>query len=179
MRRVPIFTALAALAVVALVAAGRPGPGAAQDAAPAAHPIVGTWLLDTDAADPANAPEVAVFTADGAYVSVDAEEFTSLGVWEATGERTATLTIVTAGADEEGALFGTFTIRAAIEADASGDAFTAEYTGEFVAADGTASGEYGPGSAAATRLAAEAPGEPVGPLSELFAEEEGGATPSA
>ena len=50
------------------------------------HPLVGAWLLDTDAADPANAPDVVVFTTDGAYISVDAEGFPTLGVWEATGD---------------------------------------------------------------------------------------------
>ena len=66
------------------------------------HPLVGTWLLDTNADDPANAPDVIVFTADGAYISVDAEGFPNHGVWEATGERTAGLTIVSPGMEEEG-----------------------------------------------------------------------------
>ncbi len=101
-------------------------------------------------------------------------------MWEATGERTATLTLASPGVDDEGAFEGTFTIRASVEVDAAGDAFTAEYTFEVVAADGSSAGEYGPGRAAAERVVAEAPGEPVGTLDDLFAAfEEGAATPDA
>jgi hypothetical protein len=81
------------------------------------------------------------------------------------GEQTATLTIVSPGIEEDGAFTGTFLIRAEIEVEASGEAFTAEYTGEFVDSDGAGSGEYGPGTATATRIAVEAMGTPVGPLS--------------
>ena len=142
------------------------------------HSLVGTWLLDTDADDPTNAPEVVVFTADGAYISVDAEGFPSLGVWEASGERSATLTLVSPGMEED-AFAGTFMVRATIDVDETGDAFTAQYTGEFVEPDGTGTGEYGPGTATATRIAAEAMGTPAGPLEVLFEEEEAAATPAA
>jgi hypothetical protein len=157
------------------------GGAAAQEATPVArngHPLVGVWLLDTDAEDPANAPEVTVFTADGAYISVDAEGFPQLGAWDATGEQTATLTLLSPGVEEDGTFYGTFLIRAAVEVDASGEAFTAEYTGEFVDPAGAGGGEYGPGTATATRIAIEAMGTPVGPLSVLFGEEEGAATPA-
>jgi hypothetical protein len=156
----------------------------AQEATPTAmtgHPLVGTWLLDVDADDPTNAPDVTVFTADGAYISVDAEGFPSLGVWEASGERSATLTIVSPGLEEEeedGAFAGTFMVRATIDVDETGDAFTAQYTGEFVEPDGTGTGEYGPGTATATRIAAEGMGTPAGPLEVLFEEEEAAATPT-
>ena len=153
----------------------------ARQATPTAmdgHPLVGTWLLDTDANDPENAPEVTIFTADGAYISVDAEGFPNHGVWEATGEQSATLTIVSPGMDEDGAFFGTFIVRGTVEVDESGDAFTAQYTGEFVGPDGTGAGEYGPGTATATRIAVEAMGTPAGPLEALFEAEEAAATPA-
>jgi hypothetical protein len=152
----------------------------ARQATPTAmdgHPLVGTWLLDTNADDPANAPEVTIFTADGAYISVDAEGFPNHGVWEASGERSATLTIVSPGLEDEGAFAGTFMVRATIEVDETGDAFTAQYTGEFVGPDGTGTGEYGPGTATATRIAVEAMGTPAGPIEVLF-EEEAAATPA-
>ena len=152
----------------------------AQQATPAAmngHPLVGTWLLDTNADDPENAPEVTIFTADGAYISVDAEGFPNHGVWEASGEQSATLTIVSPGMEED-AFAGTFIVRATIEVDETGDAFTAQYTGEFVEPDGTGTGEYGPGTATATRITVEAMGTPAGPLEVLFAEEGGAATPA-
>ena len=153
----------------------------AQQATPTAmdgHPLVGTWLLDTNADDPENAPEVTIFTADGAYISVDAEGFPNHGVWEASGERSATLTIVSPGMEEEGTFAGTFIVRATVEVDETGDTFTAQYTGEFVEPDGTETGEYGPGTATATRIAVEAMGTPAGPIEVLFEEEAGAATPA-
>jgi hypothetical protein len=183
MRRFSIFLSVVVVLLLGIAVIG-PRPGAAaQEATPTTmtgHPLVGTWLLDTNADDPANAPEVVVFTADGAYISVDAEAFPSLGVWEASGERTATLTIVSPGVEEEedGAFVGTFMIRATIDVDETGDTFTAQYTGEFVEPDGTGTGEYGPGTATATRITAEAMGTPAGPLEVLFEEEEAAATPT-
>ena len=152
----------------------------AQEATPTAmagHPLVGAWLLDTNADDPANGPEVTIFTADGAYISVDAEGFPNHGVWEATGERTAGLTIVSPGMEEE-AFAGMFVVRASIEVDETGDSFTAQYTGEFVTPDGTETGEYGPGTATATRIEVEEMGTPAGPLEVLFEGGEAAATPS-
>src|SRR5688572_9864175 len=144
---------------------------AAQEATPTTlggHPLVGTWLLDTNADDPANAPEVVVFTADGAYISVDAEGFPTLGAWEANGERTALVTIVSPGMEDEETFAGTFMVRATIDVDEAGDAFTAQYTGEFVEPDGTETGEYGPGTATATRIEVEEMGTPAGPIEVLF-----------
>jgi hypothetical protein len=177
------FIALAILIVVAVL--GIAGFDArtsvtAQEATPATmrgHPLVGAWLLDTNADDPANGPEVTIFTADGAYISVDAEGFPNHGVWEATGERTAGLTIISPGMDEE-AFAGMFVVRASIEVDETGDSFTAQYTGEFVTPDGTETGEYGPGTATATRITVEEMGTPAGPLEVLF-EGEAAATPTS
>jgi hypothetical protein len=179
MRRFGVFRSGAVVLLLGvLLALG--GATTAQEATPTAmsgHPLVGTWLLDTDAEDPANAPEVTTFTTDGAYISVDAEGFVQLGLWEATGEQTATLTLVSSF-EEDGAFAGTFMIRAAIDVEPGGDAFTAEYTGELVDPTGAGGGEYGPGTATAARIAVEAMGTPVGPLSVLFGEEEEGATPT-
>ena len=176
------FTGL--LVMIAVVMVGIAGFDArsramAQEATPAAtdeHPLVGTWLLDTDANDPENGPEATVFTADGAYISVDAEGFPNIGAWEATGEHTAILTIVSPGMEEE-EFAGTFMVRASVEVDETGDSFTAQYTGEFVTPDGTETGEYGPGTATATRVTVEEMGTPAGPLETLFAGE-AAATPT-
>jgi hypothetical protein len=177
------FVVLLSIVVVALGLMFTPGRGStAHEATPTAmggHPLVGTWLLDTNADDPANGPEVTVFTADGAYISVDAEGFPNHGVWEATGDRTAGLTIVSPGM-EEGAFAGTFVVRASIEVDETGDAFTAQYTGEFVTPDRTRTGEYGPGTATASRIEVEEMGTPAGPLEVLFeGEAQAAATPSS
>ena len=181
MRRFVVLLSMVVVAVSLLVTPGR--GSTAQEATPTAmsgHPLVGTWLLDTNADDPANGPEVTVFTADGAYISVDAEGFPNHGVWEATGERTAGLTIVSPGMEDEVTFAGTFIVRASIEVDEAGDAFTAQYTGEFVTPDGTRTGEYGPGMATATRIEVEEMGTPAGPLEVLFGgEAEAAATPTS
>jgi hypothetical protein len=180
----PRFVVLLSMVVVAvslMVTAGR--GTTAHEATPttmSGHPLVGTWLLDTNADDPANAPEVTVFTADGAYISVDAEGFPNHGVWEATGERTAGLTIISPGMENEETFAGTFVVRASVEVDEAGDSFTAQYTGEFVTPDGTGTGEYGPGMATATRIEVEEMGTPAGPLEVLFeGEAEAAATPTS
>jgi hypothetical protein len=184
MRRFSIFLSVVIVMLLGPIFIGARSGATAQEATPTTmkgHPLVGTWLLDTDADDPANAPDVVVFTADGAYISVDAEGFLSLGVWEASGDRTALLTIVSPGLEEEdGAFYGTFMVRATSEVDETGDSFTAQYTFEFMEADGTRTGEYGPGTATATRITAEEMGTPVGPIETLFEEEgEAAATPTS
>jgi hypothetical protein len=181
MRRFAVLASVIAAMLLGLLALQAQPVTIAQEATPAAmggHPLVGTWLLDTNTADPANGPEVTIFTADGAYISVDAEGFPNHGVWEATGERTAALTIVSPGMEEEGVFAGTFMVRASVEVDETGDSFTAQYTGEFVTPDGTETGEYGPGSASATRIAVEPMGTPAGPIEVLF-QDEAAATPTS
>jgi hypothetical protein len=49
------------------------GTLAAQNSAPAGytgHPLVGSWLLDTDG-DPETLPSLAYYSADGGYIKVD------------------------------------------------------------------------------------------------------------
>ena len=183
MRRFTVLASVIAAMVLGLLALRAQPVTIAQEATPAAmggHPLVGTWLLDTNTEDPANGPEVTIFTADGAYIPVDAEGFPNHGVWEATGERTAALTIVSPGMEEEGVFAGTFVVRASVEVDETGDRLTAQYTGEFVTPDGTETGEYGPGTATGTRIAVEPMGTPAGPLEVMFeGEGEAAATPTS
>jgi hypothetical protein len=83
MRRFHVLLSIVAVVLLGILALHAQPVVVAQAATPTTmngHPLVGTWLLDTDADDPANAPEVTVFTADGAYISVDAEGFPSLGI---------------------------------------------------------------------------------------------------
>src|SRR5215217_1544410 len=163
-----MLVSLVVVVFVALAAAGlRAGVGA-QDTATEGHPLVGTWLADTDQENPDNALDVFRFSSDGGYVEMDANGDSTLGVWEATGDATATLTVVQGQADEEGTNFGTFIIRASIEVGADGDSFTAEYTFEFVQPDGTSDGEAGPGSATGERLAVEGPGTPAMTMEEFY-----------
>src|SRR5215213_7008549 len=103
---------VAFVAFVALAAAGLRTGAVAQDVAVQGHPLVGTWLADTDQANPDNAVNVFRFSADGGYVEMDANGDASIGAWEATGDTTATLTVVQSQADDEGTDVGTFTLRA-------------------------------------------------------------------
>lgn len=166
------------LIVVALAVGAARIAGAQDTGADSVHPLVGTWLLDTDVDDPENPPEVDVFTADGGVISVQATGDLILGVWEATGDNSATITFVGPEAEED-AYFGLFVIRAQVEVDESGDAFAGSYTFDIVDPDGNATGEHGPGGVSATRITAEAPGEPIGTFEDLFSIFEGGATPEA
>jgi hypothetical protein len=179
MRRLVTLLSVLAVVLVGVIAVGR--GSSAQDATPMAatqHPLVGTWLLDTDTDDPENPLEVDIFTSDGAYISVEADGFVTLGAWEATGDQTANLTIWSPAPAEEGG--GMFIVRVAIEAAADGQSLTAQYTFELIGPDGATmgEGEYGPGNASATRLTVEAMGTPVGPVEDLFAQFEE-ATPEA
>ncbi|MDQ3043962.1 MAG: hypothetical protein M3R06_02250 [Chloroflexota bacterium] len=180
MRRISLALALLAVMISGLIAGGGAAT-VAQEATTADSTLVGTWLLDTDVEITDDPPSVIRFSADGGYVQVEAEGFVTLGVWEASGDGTATLTIVSPGTGEEGAFEGTTVIRATIEVDASGDAFTAQYTLEFIAPDGTSDGQYGPGTATGTRITVEAPGTTVGSFEDLFGQFEGEAiaTPAA
>jgi hypothetical protein len=186
MRRATVLLSVVALVLVGLVGLGRVG---AQEATPVAgppettpvagtHPIVGSWLADTDADDPTNPPALFAFHADGTYVQSEVEGV-SVGTWEATGDRTATLTLHSIFLDEAGGQF-MVTVRAAIEVAADGQSFAASFTLELTLPDGTSTGEYGPGTATGTRIAVEVPGEPVGPLEDLFGQfEEIEPTPEA
>ena len=170
--------AIALLVVVLAIGAAR--IAGAQDSSSDAtvHPIVGTWLLDTDVDDPANPPEVDIFSADGGVTSVESTGGVILGTWEATGDSTATITFVSPVVEEETYL-GIFMIRADVEVAEGGDTLEATYTFEIVDPDGNSAGEYGPGQAAATRITAEAPGTPVGTLEDLFSSFEEEATPAS
>jgi hypothetical protein len=169
---VPVVTVL----FLALAGFGLRAGVTAQDAT-ADHPLVGTWLVDTDPAEPTNTRDTFLFTADGGYAQTDAAGGTTLGAWETTGATTATLTIVAAAGDDEGNNVGTVTIRATITVSPDGTTFTADYTIELIDPDGTSRGEAGPGQALGERLTVEAPGTPALSLDELFAGREG--TPEA
>ncbi len=78
------------------------------------------------------------------------------GAWEATSERAAVMTL--ALLIQEGTVFrGTVRVRAALEVDATGDAFAGTFTTEFVGTDGATSGERGPLAVRGERVRAEPP----------------------
>ena len=168
------FLSLVALvAVIGLLALGGTFRHTdAQDATPAAlagHPLIGAWLLDTDSNDPANAPSLVIFHDDGTYVQADADGSNGIGTWEATGATSAALTALYLGRDESGGFGGTVKVRATIELDASGETFTAQYTLDFLDLAGASSGEIGPGTATAERIAVEPMGTPAAELPRMNA----------
>ena len=171
---------IALLALLAPIAAGRAPFAAAQDATPAAtaHPIVGAWQADLDADSPNNPPALVVFHADGTYLQTD-ETGVALGAWEATGERTATLTVLILMSGEDGGPAGHLTIRAAYEVAADGQSYAGSHTLEFVGGEGMPAGELGPGSATGTRIAVEPMGTPAASLAEAFGAPEAAATPAS
>jgi len=153
-------TALAGLGAGGLGLALAARAAAAQESTPAdlaGHPLVGTWFLDNDPANPANPPGTFILHADGSYVEVNADGPVRLGAWEATGDTTATLTIVAYDQDAAGASLGGITIRLAIELDPGGDSYHAVGTIELVAPDGSSRGQGGPVPCTTSPLRRDAP----------------------
>jgi hypothetical protein len=146
----------------------------AQGSDLADHPLVGSWLLDTDVESDENSPALAVFTSDGVYIQSEGEGSISIGAWESTGDTSAIMTAQSVSPDL------TLVLRATIEVSEDGDSFTAPYSLELVDAAGESLGEYGPGEAAGERAPVEEMGEPDGSLEDLFALfEEPGASPES
>ena len=167
MRRRTILASAVPGALAGSVALGRLG-GAAQWLTTAGHPLVGTWFLDRDPANPANALGTFILHADGTYVEANPDGTVRLGAWEATGPTTATLTIAADQQDAAGTDLGGITIRLAITLNPDGNSYTAKGTIERINPDGSTSGQAGPATGTATRMMVEAPGPPVMTLPELF-----------
>jgi hypothetical protein len=171
MRRLSVVLALLVAMLIGGLAAG--WSAMAQDASPDAgtvHPLVGTWVVDTDTEGAADPPALFIFFADGAYLEYDAEQGgdVAAGRWQATGDQTADVTLVFVSVSDEAGYEGLAKIRASIEVAADGKSLTADYSFEFIDPSGEGTGEYGPGKATGTRLTVEPMGELVGTAEELF-----------
>jgi hypothetical protein len=74
-------------------------PAAAQEATPsgtadmASHPVVGGWRITVDLGGGMTSPDLQIFHADGTYTEVLPDGGVLFGVWQPTGERSATLTV--------------------------------------------------------------------------------------
>ena len=165
MRRISFLVSSLVIVLMSVLLVGFARVGTAQEGTPSAvsaHPVVGAWVFDTDAADPANALSYAAFHADGTYVEVHPLVGVGVGAWHPTGERTADLTIVFQDIDPSraGIAPGTLIIRVAVEVDPTGDALTAPFTSEGRGPDGAVvfTNAF---TATATRLAVE-PMVPLG-----------------
>ncbi len=125
--------------------------------------LVGTWIIDTNIDDPSNQPDLLVISADGTVQETSCCNAPGAGTWRPTSRRTADATILFPAGDDDG-FIGYNTVRADVVLAADGQSFTATYTIDFPSRDGTSSGQLGPQTASATRVAVEAMGEPLGPV---------------
>ena len=97
----------------------------------AGHPIVGTWIIDRDVTSTNEIPVVVSFTSDGAFI--DAHQGVN-GVWEATGPRSAAMTIIPFS---DGGAGGYQVVRATWDVDESGDSMSGPASVTVVTPDGT------------------------------------------
>ncbi len=146
----------------------RSGRVAAQDGTPAAtagHPLVGTWIVDRNPADPTEMPTTNVLTADGGLIDPSVG---AAGVWAATGPDTANFTLiaifeqgmaVTGHQADGGGSY--FVVRGSLAVDAGGDSATATISQTHVAPDGTVLDQLAQGTATYLRLKVE-PQDAVG-----------------
>lgn len=152
------------LGILALLppAQGRAGGASYGTPSTASSPLVGAWVVTLNPAQPRQPPAVVIFTSDGLVHQSNADGTDGAGSWQATGARTAILTLVFPQTDAHGAFRGTRIVRAAVTVSADGRRFTSDNTQEFVDASGHSTGQLGPGHAAGTRIVPSAPGTPVG-----------------
>jgi hypothetical protein len=155
MRRTSAATSI--LVITLLAIGGLASVSLAQDASSdtADSPIVGAWLLGLGS-DMSSAPTTAAFQADGTYIQTDGAE-TAIGSWAATGPGSGDLTFTAYQLTPEGEL-GSATVRGSVEIAADGT-MSGTFSIEYGGAVGTPSGEYGPATVTATRIAIE----PMGP----------------
>ena len=153
------------LAVSTAVQATTPPTEAPPEAPTEGHPFVGAWIYTVDGF-PDAFTVLADVDADGTWLDTGAEGPSSIGSWEATGPDSFSLTFHSLSLTEDGSVV-LFTIRAIGEVSEDGQSWTAEYTAEL-GGEGAPLGEYGPGTATATRINVEPMGTPVGPVEALF-----------
>ncbi len=172
MRRMTML--LSAVVMLGIVLVGGGALVAAQDTDYSDHPLVGSWAVDIDPEDPENPLEMSTFFPNGTMIDSAPDGTNGHGVWEPTGDTTATVTFYLFFEDGY-----QLVVRASVEVAPDGQSFTTPYTNEFIEASGESSGEIGPGMAEGTRLELQAPGTPVASFEEFFGEPAGtpGATP--
>jgi hypothetical protein len=171
--------AIVLLALLLAAVAAAPGVSAQ---APAEHPAIGAWLIDSAPEDTTNPPELAT-VAPGGIITNAGPDGLGYGSWAATGERSADATFLFQQWDPEAGLVGYGTVRASIEVAEDGQSFAGTYTVEFPAALAEAMGlpvgqQFGPSTVTGQRIAVEPMGEPV-PFPEEGGSEEGSPSPAA
>ena len=123
--------------------------GAAAQATPAGHPLVGTWWVESD--PPGGVTLLSTYHADGTYAdggppaapappgAPHAVEFfgSGRGVWAALDGRRAAVALAVYRSDGEGNTVGAFSSRGVVELDESGDAYRGAWTVDVLDAAGT------------------------------------------
>ena len=108
------------------------------EAVTAAHPVVGLWCWDLAHMTPPGAHSYAIFHADGTYVETNPFLNTGVGLWRATGERTADLLIYyyDAGTDAGGNRLNVVIAKGPVEVHDAEQALTLLCTYEVQTLDG-------------------------------------------
>lgn len=160
-----VLVLLLATSCIGLNAAGPPALGArAQQSTPTPtnDVLVGTWIVQ-ELAPPSGGPPVtaavATLFADGnALLSgFGAGQEAMQGLWSASGDRSAILTVVGLVVDENGNSDGTLRrIRAAVEVNAAGAALEGGYTFEVIGPNSDVQFTYN-GPIGGTRVQVEPP----------------------
>lgn len=150
-----------------LLAGARAVTAQDQDGGPA-HPIVGSWLVTVNFAEPAGIAltNLVTYGADGNVLVANGGEVPGIppgaglifteghGAWAATGERTADATFVFLTINATGDVDSTNTVRSSVEIDATGDAYTGSSTLTIVGTDGGTPIDYA-ATFEATRIVVE------------------------
>jgi hypothetical protein len=107
-------------------------------AATAGHPVVGLWSWHLAHMTPPGARSYAIFHADGTFVDANPFLHTGVGLWRATGERSADLLIDDhgAGSDASGNRLNVVIAKGPVEVDEAGQALTLVCTDEDTALNG-------------------------------------------
>jgi hypothetical protein len=164
-RRSVLLSAVSGVVTGALAVGSSTKAHEATPDAMTSHPLVGTWIVDRNPADPTEMPTTNVLTADGGLIDPSVG---AAGVWAATGERTAEFTLiaifeqgiaVTGHQAEGGGSY--FLVRGSLEVDAGGDTATATVSQTHVAPDGTVLDQMAEGTSNYLRLRVE-PQDAVG-----------------
>ena len=99
MRRFAVLLSVVVIVLLSSAVVVSWPPAAAQEATPsgtadmASHPVVGGWRLTVEFGEGLTSPDLQIFHADGTYTEVLPDGAVLVGVWQPTGERTATLTL--------------------------------------------------------------------------------------
>jgi hypothetical protein len=129
--------------ILGMIALPAMGTALAQDADGGEFPLVGTWQMTPDTTDPLGSFVLTTFGADGTVMNITTDGTTTLGVWTATADATADVTVL---GTTNGPAY--VVIRASITVSDDGQSLTGTYTSEYIfdPTGGGTSQEIGPGT---------------------------------